>query len=198
VIAVGFPLLGVLAYVPWPAYQPFYAIPFLVGTSILIAFAWDGLSSRRSPIGVAGRASLAVLLLAALFDANTQANRAVAVQTVHRRLVTRLHTLAVDTVLVASDRRVTQEWQGLGRTLDRYARSVGDTIPSAIDAPCTGIETRPATKPQAIVFYNSLCPRSGTRDPIVEYYPRVDLGRLRVARDSVRVDVEIRATAGGT
>jgi len=38
-VALVFPAIGALAYLPWPAYQSFYAPPYLTGTSILIGMA---------------------------------------------------------------------------------------------------------------------------------------------------------------
>jgi hypothetical protein len=189
-LGLGFPLIGAIAYAPWPAYQGFYAIPFLFGTSILVAFAEKGLESSSRVARTGWLGGFAVLLLASLADANGQAGRAAASQHVHQRVAQRVASLAVDTVLVASDRVVTQEWQGLGPTLARYAAATAHPWPPTRDTPCTGIDALdPGAARLAIVHYSSLCPLNRDESPIVERYARFDPARLSFVRDSLRVDV---------
>ena len=190
-LGLGVPLLGAMEYVPWPAYQPFYAIPYLTGTSLLLALGLTSLLGRSRRWGMAATAACGMLFGFALADAQAQAARAAASQYAHRRLVTRLHqATGIDRVGVASDRRVPQAWQGLGPTLHRYAAAVGSPIPPAVDLACTGADSAIVqSRGTAFVFYGSLCPHQVDDEPIVERYRRFDVGRLRVVEDSLRVDV---------
>jgi hypothetical protein len=196
-VGIAFPMLGAVAYIPWPAYQTFYAIPFLLGTAIVVAFAASAMESRSRPVAAGWYAGYAFLVFASLADANGQAGRAAASQKVHARLVRRVSQLrAVDSVLVASDRVVPQRWQGLGPTLARYAAATGNAWPPTRDVSCTGVDAlESSSSAMAVVFYSSLCPRARDSAPIIERYRHLDPGMLRVVDDSLRVDVELRDRA---
>jgi hypothetical protein len=137
-LAVLFPLVGALIYAPWPSYQEFYALPFLAGTSILVAFALTAFERRSVPSAqIAAYGWWGVLLLVAGVGAHWQAGSAAAGQLANYRLVTRVSSMpGIDTVLVATPYRAPQKWQGAAGTLRRYAAALGVPWPSTRDTPC--------------------------------------------------------------
>lgn len=191
--AMVLPLVGAIAYAPWPAYQEFYAMPFLFGTSVLVAFALAGFQRRSArPVLVAALGWWGVLLLVGGVDAHRQAGVAAASQRAMYRLVTHIHEMApVDSVLVATDVKAPQRWQGAAGTLRRYALAVNVPWPPTRDIPCSK-EGRPgaATSRIVVVYRQDLCSRPVSSEPIVQRFRRLSLRRLRLVDDSVRIDIE--------
>jgi hypothetical protein len=192
-LAMVFPLVGAIVYAPWPAYQEFYAMPFLFGTSVLVAFAVAAFQrGSPRPVEMAALGWWGALLLVGGIDAHRQAASAAASQLAMYRLVTHIHGMApVDSVLVATDVKAPQQWQGAAGTLRRYALAVNVPWPPTRDIPCSKESSPSAATSRIVVVYRyDLCSRPVSAEPIVQRFRRLSLRRLRLVDDSVRIDVE--------
>lgn len=194
--ALLFPLIGAVAYAPWPAYQTFYAIPFLFGASVMIAFALTGFQcARRWWVRVAAFGWWGLLMLVACVDAHRQAGLAGASQLATYRLVQRISTMPhVDSVHVATGFLAPQKWQGAAKTLSRYASALNLRWPPSRDVPCTDGDGVPPIDRQGsivVVYRDVLCAHLGNAEPVVQRYPRLSLRRLQVVLDSVRIDIGV-------
>jgi hypothetical protein len=189
-IALLFPLIGTLIYLPWPSWNRFYALPFLLGGAILAALSLSAIEfwSRRAFIGAA--AIWGLLLVFASADAYNQSSRLAARQLANRAVVDRLSELSVqyDTVFVATDQRVPSAWQGLGPTLERFGLAFGLDMPVVVNLPCQEGRDRTSEGRMALVAYASHCPGFAGQRPIVFRYRRLSLLEPRVVPDSLRVD----------
>jgi hypothetical protein len=191
-VALLYPLVGAIAYAPWVAYQQFYAIPFLVGTSVIVGMAMTGARLRAPLIQAVGTYTFWVMILVVgATEANSQAALAAASQRANYRLIDRVSALrSIDTVFIPSANTVTQSWQGLGATLGRYAAAVGKPWPVVREISCSSLE--PGDPPRdgtVIVHYFTRCPRASDASPIVEWFSRPSLRRLKFITDSVRIDI---------
>lgn len=198
--ALLLPLIGAVVYAPWPAYQTFYAIPFLFGASVLIAFALTGVErAGRGWVRVAAFGWWGLLLLVAFVDAHRHAGLAGASQLATYQLVQRISTMPhVDSVHVATGFQAPQRWQGAAKTLSRYARALNLSWPPSRDVPCADGDGAPPVDRQGsivVVYRDALCPHLGNAEPIVQRYSRFSLRRLQIVLDSVRIDVGVPSSS---
>ncbi len=188
VLAVLFPLVGALVYAPWPTYLQFYAIPYLIGAAIVVAFALTGFERALPRIVTAGAyAWWGALLLVGGINAHRFAAYTAASQIATHRLVTRVAGMtAIDSVLVATPHKAIRKWEGAASTLTRYASAVNADWPPAQDIACSEAVASPGS---VVVYGEGLCSRSAGTESIVEHFTRLSLRRGRLVIDSVRIDV---------
>ena len=196
-IALALPLLGALAYVPWPSYNRFYAIPFLLGGSLLVALAISGLQTHAARLAPTSVMVWVIFLVFGAADAAALAARQTVRQRVNRILVARLAGLKdrSDTVLLAAEQQPPTFWQGIGPTLQRYGEAYDLDMPVIINERCNTARARAQAGEKVVIFYQSLCPNTVTNDPIVQRYWRVALPSPRPVVDSMRVDVVVPSPA---
>jgi len=121
------PVLCALAYMPWPVWVNFYALPYTIAPAALLAFALTG--AERSGNSAARWFVTAGALLGLAYasaGAFSTARLSLATQEVKATVALMLPSLADrDSVLVPEARGHRQEWQRLGPTLGRYGRAFG-------------------------------------------------------------------------
>jgi hypothetical protein len=138
-VAVGLPAIGALLYLPWPYFNSFYALPFLVGPSLLLATGVTAVE-RHAPrvrwlvyagaTGLASFAGMASAYMSRVTIAHQQVTGDLA------RLLPRY--ASVDSIVVAQPFPPQQKWQGWGATLVRYAVNEGGAsrLPPAVEITC--------------------------------------------------------------
>lgn len=190
-LSLGMPLTCALVYVPWPGYQSFYAIPFLVGSAMLAAMGLSAIESHLERMRILPYIMWGVMLAFAAAHASTEANRAAAVRRATLTLVRRLSAMPRlhDTVYVATEQRPLSFWQGLGPTFERYGEALGHEMPVLLNLPCEEARQRAASATAAVVFYSSMCQYSRTSDAIVVEYRRVAFPHVLPQNDTLRVDL---------
>jgi hypothetical protein len=198
-IALLFPMAGTLSYLPWPSWNRFYSLPFLLGGAILAAVAFQAIEAWSRRAFLAASAVWGMLLVSAAADASGQANRLAARQLANRAVVSRLAELrgSFDTVFVATDQHVPAAWQGLGPTLERYGKAFGLDMPAVVNLPCDKSRELTSTQRVAVAAYGSHCPGFAGDRPIVVQYRRLSLFELRVMADSLRVDFMVPSSLEG-
>lgn len=194
-IALSLPVVGAVLYLPWPQFNDFYGLPFLLGPALLLAMAVSFIENgmpRGRWIMYAG--CLGLLATTAAF-AQYAARAAMARREVNREVVTAIvERPGLDSVVVAMPYLTTQRWQGTGPTLGRYAAALspGVAVPSVSDALCR--ETLPLFQRGGgramLVSYADGCgsfprPTSSTR----RYFTYIYWPTLSLRVDSVRVDL---------
>jgi hypothetical protein len=193
-VASTLPIAGLLVYLPWPRFELFYGLPFLLGPSLWVAILLGrpGLDGRwRAGLGVCWLFVLTVSAvtaadLAGFTRARREANHALAVE-----LSTREPT---DTVVVASARLAPQTWQNPAATLGRYALAtrVARTVPALIDVTCDQVADTAERWRQgtAMYVYVGGCGEMGTPDKrIAMPFSFFDWSSARVRTEAFRVDV---------
>ncbi len=196
-LALLLPACGALAYVPWPRFERFYALPFLLGVALLLALALTALERRlaRAAWGVYAIAAIALGYHA--LDAAQGARESAARQRVNARVAEAMARHAnADTIRVATAFLVRQQWQGLGPTLGRYAGAThaGMTMPPVVDVPCdeAGRRYRQGLGRDVLVSYSNQCGTLPSSTLTVrERFRYVDWLTLGTVQDSLRADVVV-------
>ena len=191
--ALLYPVGCALVYMPWPLFQPFYGLPFIVAPAVLLAFAITGLES----IGRAGSAAAAavwgVTLCVMLAGAHAQSRSTDAGLRLSVRLVQTLRPFAGrDSMYYSVRERPRLGWIGRGETVRRQALLDGIALPPARDLTCGEADDaiRERVGHRVMVVAQWECGNLGTNQlHVSQAYPRFDLARLRLVADSVTADV---------
>jgi hypothetical protein len=193
-IASTLPIAGLLVYLPWPRFELFYGLPFLLGASLWVAILLGrtGLDGRwRAGLSVCwlfvlGVSAVTAADLASYTRARREANRTLALE-----FSTRDPT---DTVVVASARLAPQAWQNPAATLGRYtiATRIARTTPVLIDVSCDQVRDAAARwrLGTALYVYAGGCGDMGAPDRRIErLFSFFDWSSARVRTEAFRVDV---------
>lgn len=194
-VALSFALA--VLYFPWPYFNLYYAIPFLLGTALLFGMAVEQVSG----LGRWGR--LAALLAWAGVVASSApasahaASYTIGLQRVNGKLASMLpHFGAADRVVVARRDLAPAAWIGTGPTLRRYAIVTGQAtdLPPARDRTCAEVGDllqRGIGRTVVITYLHNCGPIPGASARIIERYRYVWVawGGAGVADDSVAADV---------
>ncbi|MGH7579510.1 MAG: hypothetical protein ACREM9_05010, partial [Gemmatimonadales bacterium] len=171
-IALTLPSAGLLVYLPWPRFEFFYGLPFLVGISLCVALLLGelGLDSRWK-LGLtlcwvfmlAGTALIAVGQ-ARYKRAQREVNHALALDLSRHR--------PTDTAFVASAGMTPQRWQNPAATLGRYAIATHAAAhpPALQDVHCDSIPAFIGQRPRrgTLYVYVGWCGEVGTPDRRIE------------------------------
>jgi hypothetical protein len=193
-IAASLPIAGLVVYLPWPRFELFYGLPFLLGPSLWVAVLLGQLGLNRRWNAALSVCWLFVLTvsavtaadLAAYTRARREANQALALELSARD--------PRDTVIVASARLTPQAWQNPAATLGRYAIAtrMARTTPVLIDMPCdqTGEAAARRRRGTTLYVYAGGCGNLGTPDRrIRKPFMFFDWSSARVKTETFDVDV---------
>ena len=196
-VALSLPVMGAVLYLPWPKFEQFYRLPFLLGPALLLAWAvtWIQHYAARAVwiayIGCAGivaYSSINAQRLARTAGARQEVNAAVAGSLVAHA--------SRDSVMVATPALlpVPQRWWGPGPSLRRYAGVMARaaTLPPVRDADCLSAAAllRAGVGRAALISYSTWCgvlphPTQTVR----RQYSYIDWLTLTPRTDSLRADI---------
>ncbi len=160
-IALAVALFGAVAYVPWPSFELFYTIPYLIAPAILLAIAVSAIERAHGRGRAAAYGATLVISAYAISLAHAHARRTAAAQRlVDITAIAISQVPNVDTAVFAVARMHPQAWQGTGPTIARYATAVRHVpFPVAIDVPCATAASRAtAAHRTLVVVLSSQCP----------------------------------------
>jgi hypothetical protein len=163
VAALGMPVIGAIAYAPWPFYIVIYALPFLSGGALLLGQAVSGLSaSGRLDRAIAAFCLVPIATFASLTAANAS-DRAVAL---HGAIATSVQRVAeaasIESVLVAVAEDQYDPRGNFGPRFPLYARMIGVEWPPVRDVTCE--EARGSARRGILVLTLSERPPPTVRD----------------------------------
>jgi hypothetical protein len=153
--ALSLALAGAVVYAPWPRFEDFYALPFMLGMALVLAFAVEATGQRsRASYGIAlGALLLGVLSMVLAAQATVEYRFARRGAT--NELVETLQGLhGLDSVLVGST-DPGQAWHQRAGTLERAMRNrtSGATVPSMVGVTCADAATN-RVLPTSVVVVN--------------------------------------------
>lgn len=193
--ALALPAVGALIYLPWPYFQDFYGLPFLLGPAALLAIATTSIARKRPTWRWAAYAGCLAILCQGAMSAAHASRSAIAARRINVAVVGEFakHPDA-DSIVVAKRYLASQAWQGLGPTLGRYARAImpDQHIPALYDATCN------ATLPMLskgvgnamLVTYSSQCGAFPVPARTLRYYyTYLDWPTFIPKRDSLVVGI---------
>jgi hypothetical protein len=194
-IALSLPLVAAVLYLPWPKFEQFYGLPYLLGLALLLAVALTQIERRWQHGKLLAYAGCVVALGYHALNAAQSARESAARQVVNARVADVLasHSRG-DSVVVAMSYLVRQSWQGTGPTLQRYALAAppGARVGAATDVPCAegGRRYKEGLGRSVLVTFSNQCgslPRGAVT--VREHYSYLDWATLRVVHDSLRADI---------
>ena len=137
--ALALAAVGAAIYLPWPYFQKFYGLPFLLGPALLVAIAITSIENLRPSWRWAAYAGCLVVFVQGATSAAHASRAAIGERRINFVLANDFaaHPDA-DSIVVAMRYLPTQAWQGRGATLGRYARAIlpDKVIPTVSDALC--------------------------------------------------------------
>lgn len=184
-------------YSPWPYFNFYYGLPFLLGPALLLGYALDEL------VELAGRAAWVpwvaaslMLLASAPSTAHTAAFN-LALQQVNGEGTAALGRFpGAERIVLASRDMVHLSWAGTAPTLRRYALATGVTTvpPEAVDLSCPEVGDLLSTGTQGIVYlsYHHACgpfPATTARFGRAFSYAYITWAGGGIERDSVVLDL---------
>jgi hypothetical protein len=137
-LGIGLPLSGALAYAAWPTYALMYALPFQVGTAVLVATsitALDRFVPRARPMILVSGALILIMMVTAAHRYARFIDRSL---TMTRELAVYVGSLdpAVPVRFEACPGLQTDLWSNYGEIVGRYATSLNLAHPRVVDAQC--------------------------------------------------------------
>jgi hypothetical protein len=187
------PVFGALVYLPWPAYQSFYTLPYLTAGAIVFGMALSALQRALPRSAMVAVVAAGLVLLYGLSGAQVHAARSHAVQHATEAALVAVHRQqgSLDSVFVAAPGSAVTVWEGLPGALHRHGASTGRPWPPTFRVDCPRPDAAPAiARRTALVVFSTRCPGFTAARPVVlRVFRYFDWSRMRVAEDSVRVDV---------
>jgi len=186
VLSVTVPVLGAVAFAPWPYYLLVYALPFALPGAILLGQAATSLGGVSAISRILAAASLTIVLTFAWGQAANEASRLRALHEVFAQSVTRVAEMPdVDTVLVAVAPEQYDSQGNFGPRFKRYAALLGLRWPDIRDVRCSDPQV-PGNRVIGLRL-NLMCPTSTSTPTIVVYHYRFEWPSPWPRRDSVTV-----------
>jgi hypothetical protein len=194
VLGVGLPALGVLAYLPWRKFDPFYPIPYLVGSGFLFARALCSLVRSGSIVARLGATAWVLGSMLAALTAQRRATNELPEREVGAAAAQIIGTTSkTRDVVVVSGPNPWGSTGGLGYRLREDALAIGYSEPAAVrDSACQSHDSIPHTPagPEVVLVYVPPCralPLPTMR--IKRNFGYRDLWGLRFVTNSLMVDV---------
>ena len=180
---VALPLLGGIIYAPWPTIGEFYALPFVLGTAILVALSMDYTAKRDRRAGAAAGmlAVVGIAYCAAAADANAKAR--FAQRLIHGRAVDLIVEASEGDTVVVETRSGSGTWRDLAATLRRAAQNKAKGGVAIVAArPC---EQAGRDRADVLVLtFPADCSGRPSSESVASGYRFFDWTSLRVVSDS--------------
>jgi hypothetical protein len=193
---IAVPLAGTIVYLPWPFFDLYYALPFLIGPAALLAVAVTSLTRYRPRWRLLTACACTLILAQSAFFSGYISNRLLAAREVNGILVNSIgHRPASDTIVVAAKGSQLLPWFGAGPTLSRFAaavfplRGMSPTRSTSCDRTNNG-DTSSRGSRAILISYSDDCGTLAHSSSVVRrrfryvYWPN-----LSVRYDSVRADL---------
>jgi hypothetical protein len=156
-IALALPVIGAVAYSPWPYYQLVYALPFLLGGALLTGVATAALIERGGGYRLVALTCGIIVLSYSILQAANDSSRTRAVQRAFLETVLRVTELpAVDTALVAVAPNQFDPAGNFGVRFGHYARALNTRWPEIRDIRCDAIP-HPVPERQIVIVMSAMC-----------------------------------------
>ena len=188
-------LAGAVLYLPWPVYQPFYAMPFMIAPAAAVGLAATGIERiqpKSRAFSVLIGLGWAFVLGSATIQAIDHRRATDAAQRFNAELVevVAARRTTVDSLVVASQRPLggARAWQSYGATIERYGSALSYDMPPAEDEDCAAAQRRRITSGATTLVMRvakTCAAMSGPDTVIVRRFVQFDWDRLRPVDDSL-------------
>jgi hypothetical protein len=189
--ACTLPLLGVTGYLPWPGLFDFYALPYITGIAILIAFAVSGFNAngRRATSIALGLCVVPFSFMSTSAHRSANQSRA-SIAVAHEVTRDLADGNPRDTIILAVNSVADRAWIGLGALLTRQAHVNGNMFPTLVEFECSEARKQfQAGFSNRMVAFQSECGSLGPpQSRVIQRYSWFSWSRGGIVSDSVTVD----------
>jgi hypothetical protein len=187
--ALLIPLVGGIAYAPWPFYRLVYALPFLLAGSLLFGQAVSAFANAGIWIRVAGLIGVATVLTFSVMQAANDSARTRALHVVFASTVTHVAAMrGVDSVLVEVAANQYDHRGNFGPRFLTYAWMLDLQWPHVRDVPCGPADSGALRRLR--IRLNVMCAAPiKSDDQIVARYARFSWPNPWPRRDSVAASI---------
>lgn len=195
--ALVFPLLCVLAYVPWPSFRLFYGIPFVLGTALLVALSVTGIQHVRPRFTwLAVTAWLWVTVYMATQAHAVAREFDASVRMLHRTVEALETTATHDSIVYTACGGLRLEnWVPAAGLLERVAAAEGRRHAPLVATDCEDMQRRVPAADSAVALlvfsqgpFTLGLPSRRILQPIV----RFEWNSLSLAHDTIRAELVVR------
>jgi hypothetical protein len=188
-VALAVPMLGALAFAPWPFYLLVYALPFTLAGSLLAGQAISSLLDARNverAVSAVGVVCLTIVLTFSLAQAANEASRVRALHSAVAEAVVRVAAMRdVDSVLVDVAPGQFDARGNFGPRFKTYASMLGLPWPEVRDVRCG--EVQHSRDRILLLRLNLMCPDHVSKPEITARLRRFDWPNPWPRADSVTI-----------
>jgi hypothetical protein len=187
--SIAMPIIGAIVYSPWPSIGEFYALPFVLGTALLVAISlhYSMVSDRRIGWAASALAILAIAYCAVAADASAKARFAQRV--IHNRAVRLIETASYADTVVVETRSGSDVWRDLTATLERAADNRSRApIPPVVAKACAD-STGYGAAPSLILIFPADCSGHPPPATVASRFRFLNWASLRWMTDSAAFGV---------
>jgi hypothetical protein len=187
--SIGMPIIGAIVYSPWPSIGEFYALPFVLGTAMLVAISlhYAVVSDRRIGWAASSLAIVAIAYCAVAADASAKARFAQRV--IHNRAVGLIATASYADTVVVETRNGSGVWRDLTATLERAAHNRSTApIPPVVAKACAD-STDNGTASSLILIFPPDCSGHTPSQTVASRFRLLNWASLRWMTDSAAFGV---------
>jgi hypothetical protein len=191
--ALALALVGALVYLPWLRFEDFYALPFLLGVTLTIAFTVEAVGERARATYYIALGTLLLGVLYMLVAAQAAAEYRFARRGATNELVKTIEGLeGLDSVLVGTT-EPGHVWYERAATLERSMRNRarGGSVPSIAGVTCAAAaENQVRPRSVMVVNYVRECGEMAGADTTIAYgFTYRDWQTLAARRDSFVIEL---------
>jgi hypothetical protein len=192
VFGLVFPLVCAMAYLPWPKFDLFYGIPYLLGPALLVALAITGFQKaapRIAPLAAMAWVWVTMYMASDAFRYVRNVEASVRTTVNISRELARLP--AQDTVVVAVCGLPQDAWRHLAWLVTAYPHAEGKKAPPGRDASCDEAKRMLAQDGRQTVVIVSRGDRfvSEPKRTIVQVARRFEWRTLSFVDDTLRAEI---------
>jgi hypothetical protein len=192
-IALTLPLAAAVLYLPWPQVQPFYGLPYLMGSSILLSQALAGTENGPPVARWFGRLASALILVGTATTSQRLATMSFAQREQQFQVARYIaESQPLDSLRFAVRKRPPVAWEGTGPTLGRYTEAVFNTSRlAAADILCDDARElllNPPARTLLISVSFECGPLPSPQHVVVGRYRYISWPVLGIREDSIRAD----------
>jgi hypothetical protein len=191
-LGVGLPLVGAAIYTLWPSYRLFYALPFQVGSAVLVSLAVGHICAAPRLVRAVAAAASGVVAIPMLIFAHAYVSLTDASRDLTRDTAIWLGGLPPTTHAHFEICGLPPDhFAHYGTQLRTYALSLNLRPPEVTDLPCGSEALQQPSQPRTwrVVLSERTVADSREASRRVYVHTTFDLARFRVQRDSVVVTI---------
>jgi hypothetical protein len=189
IACIGMPIFGAIVYSPWPSIGEFYALPFVLGTAMLVAIALHYSIAFDQRIGWASGLLVVLAIAYCAIAADASAKARFAQRAIHNHAVRLIEAASYADTIIVETRGGSGVWRDLTATLERAAQNRVDApLPPVIARACAE-STGYGKNPKLVLTFPSDCSGRVSTETVAARFRVLNWTSLRLSTDSAAFGV---------